>query len=478
MSAENHRLRSDIITSLDAAAQSFGFIGPVFVMAFLTTFVAAGAGFATPLATLISGLASIAVGYVIAQFALRHRAAGSIYTYIAQAFGPVQGFLGGWLYMFAVLALTIAIVAGVAGFTTDFLAGFVGVNVHWLVIMAIEIVVLFLLSYFDVRWSTRLQLTLVAVSVLIVLALALTIIFKGGAEGNTLAPFLPGSAGGLGNLAFGLVFGMLMFTGYEAAAVLAEEAKHHHAIPWAITNSVILTLVFYVIVTYAFAIGFGASGAEAWAQDPTAMFTMGAQYWGEWAVPVLFAIAIVDAFAVAMACLNTVARVLYAMARDGALPRPLGITQTTYQTPHIANGTVLLLSLIVALVFSTMEGGWSLEFGFLSGTGAIALEVVYIYIAIAAIFYFKRIMGANYSVFKHMIVPVIAVLGPLAALWGSVQPQGGLLNAMPYVVVGWIVLGIVLISALRSSRPELVAKLGRDLGVEDVDTLAPASGGR
>jgi amino acid transporter len=471
-----NRLRSDIITSLDAAAQSFGFIGPVVVMAFLTTFVAAGAGYATPLAALISGLASIAVGYVIAQFAVRHRAAGSIYTYIAQAFGPVQGFLGGWIYMFAVLALTVAIVAGVAGFATDFLASFVGLNIHWLIIMAIEIVILFLLSYFDVRWSTRVQLTLVAISALIVLALALTVIFRGGAEGNSLAPFLPGSAGGLGGLAFGLVFGMLMFTGYEAAAVLAEEAKHHSAIPWAITNSVILTLIFYVIVTYAFAIGYGPSGAEAWAQDPTALFTIGAQYWGEGAVPVLFAIAIIDAFAVAMACLNTVARVLYAMARDGALPRPLAMTQPTYQTPHIANGAVLLLSLIVSLIFSTTEGGWSLEFGFLSGIGAIALEVVYIYIAVAAFFYFQRIMGRNLSVFKHVIVPIIAVLGPAAALWGSIQPQGGLLNAMPYVVLGWIILGIVLISILRSSRPELVAKLGHDLGVEDVDSAAIAGG--
>jgi hypothetical protein len=112
------------------------------------------------------------------------------------------------------------------------------------------------------------------------------------------------------------------------------------------------------------------------------------------------------------------------------------------------------------------EGGWSLEFGFLSGIGAIALEVVYIYIAIAAIFYFKRIMGSKYSAFKHLIVPIIAILGPLAALWGSIQPQGGLLNAMPYVVVAWIIIGIVLIAGLRSSNPDLVAKLGRDLGVE------------
>lgn len=483
MSEQVHRLRSDIVTSLDAAAQSFGFVGPVFVMAFLTTFVAIGAGLATPLAALLSGLASIAVGYVVAQFAIRHRAAGSIYTYIAQTFGPIQGFMGGWIYMFAVLMLTMAIIAGVAGWTSGFLADFAGINIHWLVILAVELIVLFLLTYFDVRYSTRLQLTIVAISVVIVLALALTIIITGGAEGNTLAPFNPSSAGSLGGLAFGLIFGMLLYTGYESAAVLAEESQDaKRAIPLAVIGSATLATVFYAIVTYAFAIGFGPSGVSAWAEDPAVLFTMGAMYWGEWAVPLMFAIAIIDAFAVSMATVNTVARVFYAMGRDGALPRALGRTQPTYQTPHVANGVTLVLGLLFALAFipiGGLAGSWELEFGFLAGMGAIAVEVIYIYVAVAGIIYFRQVMGSEYSVFKHLIVPIIAVIGPAAALYGSVLPQGGIMNAMPYIVLAWVVLGIALISYLRSSQPDMVAKLGADLGVEEMGEMgaeAPAAG--
>jgi amino acid transporter len=476
MSHETHKLRSGIVTSIDAAAQSFGFVGPVFVVAFLTTFVAMGAGLATPLAALISGLASIAVGYVIAQFAMRHKAAGSIYTYIARTFGPVHGFMGGWIYMFAVLMLTMAIVAGVAGWTSSFLADFLGIQIHWLVILVVELIILFLVSYYDVRYSTRVQLTIVAVSVMVVLALAFTIIFTGGAEGNMIAPFLPSSAGSLGGLAFGLIFGMLLYTGYESAAVLAEEAKDKSAIPLAVIGSAVLATVFYVIVTYAFAIGYGTLNAAAWAQEEAVLFAMGAMYWGEWSIPLLFAMAIIDAFAVAMACLNTVARVVFAMARDGALPRILGRTQATYQTPHMANGAVLVLGLLFALLFIPIAGGqgsWELQFGFLAGMGAISVELIYIYVAVAAIFYFKRVRGSEFSYFKHLVVPLIAIIAPAAALYGSLLPQGGLLNAMPYVVLLWIVIGLLIISRLRSSQPELVAKLGHDLGVEDVE-IAPA----
>jgi amino acid transporter len=475
MTDQTHKLRSGIVTSLDAAAQSFGFVGPVFVVAFLTSFVAMGAGLATPLAALISGLASVAVGVVIAQFATRHKAAGSIYTYIARTFGPVHGFMGGWIYMFAVLMLTMAIVAGVAGWTSSFLADFLGLQIHWLVILLVELTILFLLTYFDVRYSTRVQLTIVAVSVTVVLALALTIIFTGGAEGNSLAPFLPSTADSLGGLAFGLVFGMLLYTGYESAAVLAEEAKDKSAIPLAVVGSAVLATVFYVIVTYAYAIGYGALNAAAWAQDEAVLFTMGAMYWGEWSIPLLFAMAIIDAFAVAMACLNTVARVVFAMARDGALPRILGQTQATYQTPHMANGAVLALGLVFALLFipiAGVAGSWELQFGFMAGMGAIAVELIYIYIAVAAIFYFRRVMNRNFSFFKHLLVPLIAIIAPAAALYGSLLPQGGLLNAMPYVVLIWIALGLLIISGLRYSKPEMVSKLGHDLGVEDVE-IAP-----
>lgn len=469
MSKETNRLRSGIVTSLDAAAQSFGFIGPVFVVAFLTNYVASGAGYATPLAALISGLASIAIGYVIAQFAIRYKAAGSIYTYLAQVLGPSHGFMGGWIYMFGVMALTIAIVPAVAGWISGFLRDYASINVSWLAVMGAEVIALYLLSYFDVRHSTRFQLTVVAVSVLAVLALALTIILTGGAAGNSLAPFSPVSAGGIGNLAFGLVFGLLLYTGYESAAVLAEETSDSkRVIPLAIVGSAALATIFYVIITYAYAIGFGPEGASAWPDDAAVLFTMAAMYWGEWAVPLFFAIAIIDAFVVATATLNTIARVLYAMGRDGALPSVLGRTHSKYQTPHIANGVVLILALMIALCFSQTEGSWELELGLLGGVGGIAVELTYIYTAVAAIVHFRRVLGREYSIFKHLVVPIIALVAPSAALYGSVLPQGGILNAMPYVVLIWLVTGIVVIRVLHANKSALISKIGTNLGIEEI----------
>jgi amino acid transporter len=470
------KLKPDIVTAVDAAAQSFGFVGPVVMMAFLTSLVAMGAGMATPLAVLLGGLASIAVGYVVAQFAIRHRAAGSIYSYVAQTFGPTYGFLGGWIYMGAVLMLTVAIIAGAAGWTAGFLAEF-GINVHWFVILLVEVAILFGLTFFDIRLSTRAQLTIVTISVLIVLSLAITIIVRVGAAGGlTLAPFLPSSAPSFQGLAWGLVYGLLLYTGYESAAVLAEEARHpKRTIPLAILGSATLATVFYTIVTYAYAVGFGPGGAEAWAGDPAVLLTMAGQYGGAWLVPIVFAAAVVDGFAVAMACLNTVARVVFAMGRDGALPRVFGQTHRKYQTPHIANAAVLALSVLVGLAFIWVEGGYEIEFALLAGIGGVSVEIIYILVAVAGLVYFRRVMGTNWSLLKHGVIPAIAVIGPALALYGSIQPQGGILNVIPYVALGWILIGIAVIAFLRNSNPALVAKLGADLGVEEVSAPGAAS---
>src|SRR3970040_738721 len=122
MATENHnQLKKDVLSTWDVISQALAFLGPVMSMAFLTAYIAMAAGSAVPLAVLLGGLTMVALGYVVAQFAMRVHAAGAIYNYAAKAFGPETGFMGGWVYLFAVLMLTIAIIAGVAGWTTEIL---------------------------------------------------------------------------------------------------------------------------------------------------------------------------------------------------------------------------------------------------------------------------------------------------------------------------------------------------------------------
>src|SRR5918912_3301250 len=111
--APTEQLGEHRLSFFDAVAQSIGFMGPVFGMAFLTFLVAGagntgkGAGAAVPISMLFALIGMMAVAWIVALFARRIRAAGSLYDYVTYAFGESVGFVAGWIYYIGVLIIAI-----------------------------------------------------------------------------------------------------------------------------------------------------------------------------------------------------------------------------------------------------------------------------------------------------------------------------------------------------------------------------------
>jgi len=98
------RLGGKRLTLADVIAQSVGFIGPVFSAAFLIPLIAGfsasgkGAGIATPFAVILGAIGVFALGWIIAQYAKRVHAAGSLYDYVSMGLGDGVGAVAGWVY--------------------------------------------------------------------------------------------------------------------------------------------------------------------------------------------------------------------------------------------------------------------------------------------------------------------------------------------------------------------------------------------
>lgn len=112
----------------------------------------------------------MAIGMVVAGFAARYRGAGAFYVYISRAIGPSAGFMAGWVYFSAVFVIACGSVAFLSVFASDFLREYAGVSVPWTALVLAQGAALAVLTVFDVRYSTRAQLAITAVSAVSVLA--------------------------------------------------------------------------------------------------------------------------------------------------------------------------------------------------------------------------------------------------------------------------------------------------------------------
>src|SRR3954452_12914211 len=121
-----------------------------------------------------------------------------------------------------------------------------------------------------------------AISFTAMTILALAIIFQGGQDGNTLQMFNPGTTS-LGTVFDGVLIGILLFVGFEAAASIGEESHDpHRSIPRGLLWTVGVSAVFFVIMAYAITIGYGTNAVAAgkWIADPAYLDTMATRYIG------------------------------------------------------------------------------------------------------------------------------------------------------------------------------------------------------
>ena len=128
------RLGAKRLRLVDCISQSVGFMGPVFSAAFLIPLIAGvsasgkGAGIATPLAVLIAAVGTFALGWIVAAYAKRVHAAGSLYDYVSNGLGARAGAFAGWIYYggTTVLAIRLAAPMLVTMLIVDLVLGLIG----------------------------------------------------------------------------------------------------------------------------------------------------------------------------------------------------------------------------------------------------------------------------------------------------------------------------------------------------------------
>jgi amino acid transporter len=461
-------LKRDTLSVGTSVVMCMAFMGPATSVAFNTAPAAGGAGRALPFALLLALVACLLVANTIAGFARKLPTAGFAYTYNTHGFGPSGGFLSGWLLLISYGMVGPMLFSAIGAFGSDFLTAQFGWHVPWAVITLVFVAIVWAINASGVSHSAKAAMIFLVIELGVVLGLASTILGKGGADGAALAAFNPAaSLHGISGLGTGMLWGVLMFIGFESVATLGEEAKNaRRTVPLALFSAVIVVGLFYVYTAFASSNGF-ASGTQ-FAAEPSPWTVLAQKFWGGTAVLTLTVMA--SQFANVISGSNAIVRVLFAMGREGILPRALGRTGSR-NTPAVALGVYMVFSASFALLVGLKYGPYGV-YAFAGTVLGLGMVFIYIVISVGVIRFYRRRHRAEFSVVRHGILPALTALIMLLPVYGQLNPAPDYPNNLAiWLLVAWMVVGAVYLGYLHRRRPALIGAMGKAFE----DTAAPAS---
>jgi amino acid transporter len=461
------RLGAKVLTLPDVIAQSVGFMGPVFSAAFVIPLVIGvisasgkGGGVASPLSVLIAAVGVFALGWIVSNYVKEIHAAGSLYDYVTRGLGDRVGTAAGWLYYGGVTILLTGLLLLIGGYLQSTIQAEFSVNPlpSWLWTLILIVVIAGIL-YFGVRLSTRTQLALAMVSIVVVTIFFITVIVKLGSA-NSFKPFNPSSAAdGWSGIFFGVLYGVLVFVGFETAANLAEETPNpRREIPIAVMATAGIATVFYVLATYVEVAGFHYSLKSITAAAAAPLFALGAPasaggYGGTWIDRLLELVVLFDMLAVAIGCAVSASRGIFAMARDRRIPAPLARTSKRHGSPLGAAAFVVGAAVVTLLINQFWTGLFALPktphyfalFAWGSTFGGFALVVVYLLMSVGSL----RSFATSQRRASLIVSAVLGILITAGAIFGSFYKVTSPTIWAPWLALALLAVGFISTFALR-----------------------------
>lgn len=446
-------------------------IAPAIAGMFTIPFIVSNAGVAAPLAYLGAFVIALMLGYVLAQFTKHMTSTGTYYTFVSNSLSERWGFLVAWTYLLF-YPVVVAQVGSFMGSTLQStLASEYGITFHWWYFMVFLIALVAVTAWRGIELSTGVVVVLGIIETLIVLALAISGFLDPGSGGVNLHWLNPGNAPSGHGLFLGVVFAIFAISGWDAAAPLGEESEDpKKTIPRGVMGSIIILGVFLVFVSWGQITGWGSNHTTSFASSSELpAFVLGHKFWGGAWVIVLIAL-VNSAIAVAIATTNSATRFIYGMARTGVLPKQLTSVHKRFRTPSAAIGFQAMINVLLGIVLPIAVGVANVYN--ITGTWfTFALAPVYAAANIGLFLYYRRNYPGEFNWFKHGVVPLLGTIALGVVVYESVNPLPAYpISLAPFIVLGWIALGVALLAWMLLSGRERLLAHAKDAVLERIET--------
>lgn len=452
------RLTKDSLTTRDIVGVSLANTAPAMSFFFSFAVIVGAAGLASPLAIIVAAVAIVLKINSLVEFTRVTPSAGSYISYIGKTFGAIPGVMTAWALGVGYIVAVGYVMTVMGAWTALILSHFLDITVPWQLITTVAVLLVTFLAYRGVKISTRWAVVMFLFELLLIVASMIAMLANNGPSINA-ASFNPVNVKhGLSGIGLAFPLAIFMFVGVGNPGAMVEETQNaRYSVPRAIYIATIFVSILYVLMAWTTTIAFhNHAGVIAGLTVP---FVSGAsKSLGALSVLVYLA-GMISTFASLIGATNAQTRMIFSAGREGLLPNVLGRT-SRWGTPVAALLLYSVGALVMTLIWASHGSALTVA-GMIGTLGTIPIIVVYVALNVALPVYFLKHHRDQFSLGKHLVVPILGSLALLLPLWGLVQPgQPAPFNLFPWLVLG--LLGFAAIFGVIRSRqiPDLSARVG------------------
>ncbi|QLJ01444.1 amino acid permease [Streptomyces sp. NEAU-sy36] len=413
------------------------------------------AGPAVTLSFVIAGLTALFSALSYAELAGTIPVSGSSYSYAYATMGELIAWVCGWCLLLEYGVSVAAVAVGWGQYLNELLHGTIGVTVpaalsappgHGGVFNLPALIVVLLAMVFllgGAKESARANTVMVCVKIA-ALVLFCAIGFM-GFKAHNYTPFMPLGMTGVSMAGATLFFS---YIGFDAASTAGEEAKNaQRDLPRAIMLSLVIVTGLYVLVA---AVAVGARPWRSFNDSEAALAQIMKDVTGQsfWATLLAFC-AVIAIASVVLTVLYGQTRILFAMSRDGLMPKVFARVHPKSGAPR---ANTVIVSLFCGILAAAIPLGQLADATSIGTLFAFAL----VNVAVVVLRFSRPDMRRG---FRVPLSPLLPALGFVFCVW-----MMGSLSVVTWTVFGvWLVVGLVFYFVYGFRRSRLAT--GADLAV-------------
>jgi APA family basic amino acid/polyamine antiporter len=405
------------------------------------------AGPAVILSFVLAGITALFSALSYAELAGTIPVSGSSYSYAYATLGELIAWICGWCLILEYGVSVAAVAVGWGQYLNELLAGTVGFTIpealaappgnggvfNLPALLVVMLAMVFLLG--GARESARANTIMVTVKI-VALLLFCGVALQGVRSGN-YADFMPMGMAGVSAAGATLFFS---YIGFDAASTAGEEAKNpQRDLPRAIMLSLVLVTLLYCLVA---AVAVGALPWREFAGSEAALAGILKSVTGQnvWAVLLAFG-AVVAIASVVLTVLYGQTRILFAMSRDGLMPK-------VFSRVHPRTGAPRANTVIVSLFCGVLAA--AVPLGQLADATSIGTLFAFALVNVAVIV-LRRTRPDMPRAFRTPLAPLFPAIGFLLCIY-----MMGNLGPVTWVVFGvWMAVGLVVYFGYGMRRSRL-----------------------